>query len=133
MKEKQFPARLDELKNVLSFVSGELEENDCPMKIVMQTGVAVEEIFVNIANYAYGDNEGSAWISVECIGKKAEIIFKDNGTPFDPTSKLDPDVTLSAEQRKIGGLGIYMTKKMMDEMKYEYKEGQNILTLIKNY
>ena len=101
----------------------------------MQIDVAVEEIYVNIASYAYGDAEGEAIIraGVTDAPKSVEITFIDSGTPYDPLKKEDPDVTLSADKRPIGGLGIFMVKKSMDDMIYEYKDGQNCLTIKKNF
>ena len=100
----------------------------------MQIGVAVEEIFVNIANYAYHPDKGTATVRVEVSGAPVcvTITFVDHGVPYDPLAKDDPDVTLSADAREIGGLGIFMTKRIMDDVAYEYKDGQNILTLKKN-
>ena len=126
-------AEVENLPEVLSFLEAHLEAADCSMKAQMQITVAAEEIFVNIASYAYAPGTGTATVRLEISGapKAAVITFLDSGTPFDPLAKEDPDVTLSAEERDIGGLGIYMTKKTMDEVRYEYKDGQNILTLIK--
>lgn len=129
-------ARLDCLDEVLAFVDGILEELDCPMKIQIQMDVAVEEVYVNIAHYAYAPGTGPATVRVESVeseqGPAVAIAFIDRGIPFDPLAKPDPDVTLSAEQRQIGGLGIYMVKKSMDDVKYAYRDGQNVLTIIKN-
>ena len=133
MKEITVKAVRENLAEVLSFIEAELEQADCPIKAQMQTGVAAEEIFVNIASYAYPDGAGSATVRMEITGepKTAVITFIDSGIPYDPLAKPDPDVTLSAEERGIGGLGIFMTKKLMDEVVYEYKDGHNILTLKK--
>ena len=127
-------ANTDKLDEVIEFVDSHLEEYDCSMKTQMQIDIAVEEVFVNIAHYAYNTDIGKATIRVEISGDPIviKITFLDNGTPYDPLAKEDPDVTLSAEDRKIGGLGIFMTKKSMDNIQYEYKNGQNILTIEKN-
>ena len=134
MKELEIEAKLDNLNQVLAFVDGFLEENECSMKVQMQMDVAVEEIFVNIANYAYAPGVGQARIRIEITGepRMVQVTFIDSGVPYDPLAKPDPDVTLSAEERQIGGLGIFMVKKSMDNMLYEYKDKQNILTLQKN-
>lgn len=129
-------AKVENLSSVLEFVDTELEMNDCSMKTQMQIDVAVEELFVNVAHYAYTPEIGDVTLimdveDTEDGSKKAVITFKDSGMPFDPTAKEDPDVTLSAQERQIGGLGIYMVKKSMDEMKYIYDEGQNVLTITK--
>ena len=96
--------------------------------------VAVEELFVNITSYAYEQGEGVAvvQISVHEDPLSVEITFIDNGVQYDPLAKEDPDVTLSAKERKKGGLGIFMVKNTMDNVSYEYKDGKNILTIKKN-
>ncbi|MBR3503959.1 MAG: ATP-binding protein [Clostridia bacterium] len=133
MAELTITARVDNLEKVLAFVDGELEKLDCGMKAQMQIDVAVEELFVNIASYAYAPAEGSATICIQPdeAARAVEITFIDSGVPYDPLAKPDPDVTLSAEERQIGGLGIYMVKKSMDGMEYEYRDGQNVLTIRK--
>ena len=133
MKELRIEASLDNLDDVLRFVDQELEGADCPMKFMMQIDLAVEEIFVNIASYAYAPGKGDAVIRLEIAGNPrcAEICFMDSGVPYDPLAKADPDITLSADERQIGGLGIYMVKKSMDSMEYQRADGKNILTLKK--
>ena len=137
VRELTIEANTDNLAQVIAFLDQRLEELDCPIKIQMQMDVAVEEIFVNVAQYAYADRpdakEGKVTIRIEDLMEPAcvEVTFTDSGLPFDPLAREDPDVTLSAEQRKIGGLGIFLVKKSMDEMKYEYKDGKNILKLRK--
>ena len=122
----------EELNNVIAFVTEELETVDCPMKTQMQIEVAVEELFVNIAHYAYTPNIGDATIQVDINdARELTVTFIDSGMQYDPLAKPDPDVTLSVEQRKIGGLGIYMVKKSMDDMRYRYEGGKNILTIVK--
>lgn len=135
MREITVKATTDNLPEVLAFADGMLEESECPMKVQIQIDVAIEELFVNIANYAYTDGVGEAVIGVEITEDPAGavIMFRDSGVPFDPTTREDPDVTLAAEDRQIGGLGIYMVKKSMDEISYEYKDGCNILTIKKLY
>ena len=127
-------AKVEKLDAVLDFVNKKLEDNDCPMKTQIQIDVAVEEIFVNIASYAYAPGEGDATIEAEIYDDPLRIAirFTDSGMPYDPLAKEDPDVTLSAEERQIGGLGIYMVKKSMDEVAYEHKDGNNVFTIIKN-
>ena len=131
MSELRIKAATENLNEVLGFVDKILEENECSMKAQMQIDVAVEEMFVNIAHYAYAPSEGDAEIICEVADKVTSITLKDSGTPYDPLKKPDPDVTLSAEERQIGGLGIFMVKKSMDEVFYEHKDGQNIFTMKK--
>ena len=131
--EFETEAKNENLSQVLSFIEQHLERAGCMPKAQMQISVAAEEIFVNIANYAYKPGNGKVAVRVEVSEDPitVAITFMDNGKPFDPTKKEDPDVTLSAEERDIGGLGIFMTKQMMDDVSYEYSEGKNILTLKK--
>ncbi len=133
-KELKIEAKTENLQTVLSFIEQVLEEIDCPPKEQMQIEVAAEEIFVNIANYAYAPETGTAAVRLELSGEPqtVTVTFIDSGIPFDPLKKADPDVSLPAEERDIGGLGIYMTKKVMDSVKYEYRDGKNVLTLRKN-
>ena len=131
--ELNIEAVTENLQQVLDFVDSRLEKVGCSPKSQMQMDIAVEEIFVNIANYAYHPGKGNASVRVEVSGDPVTvtITFTDRGIPYDPLKKADPDVTLSAEEREIGGLGIFMTKKVMDDVSYEYRDGQNILTLKK--
>ena len=133
-KELKLEAADENLERVIAFVDGELEALECPQQTQMKIDVAVEEIFVNIAHYAYKPETGLALIRIETNSdpKRVTITFRDWGVPYDPLAKPDPDVTLPAEERQIGGLGIYMVKKSMDDMKYEYVDGQNVLTIVKN-
>ena len=133
MKELEIEALSENLPQVLAFVDEQLDAADCPMKIQIQIDIAVEEIFVNIAHYAYAPETGKAMVRIETLADppSVDITFIDNGVPYDPLAKADPDITLSAEERQIGGLGIFMVKKSMDDVKYEYLDGHNILTLKK--
>lgn len=124
----------ENLNQVIGFVEEMLEQYDCPMKTVMQVDLCVEEIYINIAHYAYAPQVGSATIQVDVTNDPLQvtITFIDQGIPYDPLAKEDPDITLSAEQRGIGGLGIFLVKKNMDHVTYDYKDGSNILTISKN-
>ena len=126
-------AKVENLDKVLAFTEEQLEMAGCPMKVQMQIAVAVEEVFVNIANYAYGDGEGQAVIDLEILEepKTAVFTFRDKGVAFDPLAKQDPDTTLSAEERQIGGLGIYIVKKTMDEVTYQRVGNENVLRVKK--
>lgn len=134
MKRLTVEALTENLENVLTFIDKELEGVGCSMKIQAQIDIAVEEIFVNIAHYAYEEKAGTAVVFIEITEEplSAVITFTDSGIPYDPLKKADPDITLSAEERKIGGLGIYMVKKSMDSVDYKYKDGKNILKITKN-
>lgn len=133
MKTLMVPAQLEQLDAVTEFISQELESCDCPMKTETQIIIAVEEIFVNIAHYAYNPEIGEATIRCGVGGEPLQVTieFLDSGKPYDPLKQEDPDLTLSAEERDIGGLGIYMVKQIMDEIKYEYRDGKNILIVQK--
>lgn len=134
MRELTVDATIENIEKVTDFVNEELEKLDCPMKAQIQIDVAIDELFGNIAHYAYNPNVGLATIRVEVVEDPMAVVltFIDHGIPYDPLAKEDPDIKLSAEERKIGGLGIYMVKKSMDEITYEYKDGQNILRIKKN-
>lgn len=133
MEEMVIQAVTENLQSVLAFVDRQLEDMGVSVKVKMQIDIAVEELFVNIAHYAYAPDTGMVAMQVEKSHDKSQIsiAFRDTGRPYNPLEKTDPDVTLPAEERRIGGLGIFMAKKCMDGMKYEYKNGQNILTMIK--
>ena len=124
----------ENLDEVMEFVDRNLESVGCSMKSQMQIDVAVEEIFVNICKYAYHPDKGRAVVRVGVSDEpvQVKITFIDHGKPYDPLLKDDPDVTLSADEREIGGLGIFMVKQTMDAVEYEYRDGSNILTLVKN-
>lgn len=134
MKELTIDAAVENIAKVTEFVDGQLEELGCPMKAQMQIDIAIDELFSNIAYYAYNPKVGPATVRVEVAENPLSVVvtFIDKGVPYDPLAKSDPDITLSAEEREIGGLGIYMVKKSMDEISYEYKDGQNILKIKKS-
>lgn len=135
MKELTISARLENIETVTAFVDEQLEEMGCPMKAQMQIDIAIDELFSNIAHYAYTPDTGEATVRVEVTESPLAVIitFIDHGVPYDPLAKEDPDTTLSAEERQIGGLGIYMVKKSMDEITYRYQDGQNILMIKKQF
>ena len=135
MKILTVPAERGQLDTVQSFVDEALDQVPCTLETRLQLQIAVEELFVNIASYAYTPNRGEAVISyqVEQEPPSVTIQFRDWGKPFDPLAKKDADITLSAEDRGIGGLGIYMVKNTMDDVRYQYENGQNILTIRKNF
>lgn len=133
MKELKVEATIDNIPVVTEFVTSQLDEMSCIPKAKTQIRIAIDEIFGNIAHYAYEGKTGPAWIRVEqCEEQGAVVItFTDEGIPYNPCEKSDPDISLSIEERQIGGLGIYMVKKLMDDVWYEYKDGKNMLSLKK--
>ena len=135
MKELTIEAKVENLEAVTEFVNEELEAHDCPIKAQMQIDIAIDELFSNISYYAYRPEVGYATVRVEVMENPLSVVisFIDQGVPYDPLKREDPDITLSAEERDIGGLGIYMVKKSMDEIAYEYKDGRNILSIKKNF
>lgn len=133
MSELRIEATKENLDDVLMFIDEELEKLDCSMKIQMQIDLSVEEIFINIASYAYYPDTGMAFISFESEngGSTVLISFTDAGVPYNPLEKEDPDITLTSEERQVGGLGIFLVKKNMDEVYYKYENGNNVLTMKK--
>ena len=133
MTSQTFPAKTEALPDILGFVEETLDGYGCPMKIQMAVCVAIEEVFVNIAHYAYGNGAGDMNLGIGFDEEARAITFRmtDKGVPFDPLKKPDPDITRSAEEREIGGLGIFITKKTMDSVTYAYENGENILTMMK--
>ena len=133
MKELTIEAKIENIEAVTDFVNEQLESLGCPMKAQMQIDIAIDELFGNIAHYAYNPEIGQATVRVEVVEDPLSVVitFIDNGVPYDPLAKADPDTTLSADERDIGGLGIYMVKKSMDDITYEYKDGHNILKIKK--
>ena len=133
MKELTITATVENIETVTEFVNEQLEALACPMKAQMQIDIAIDELFGNIAHYAYNPDVGDATVRVEVTEEPLAVIitFIDNGMPYDPLNNADPDITLSAEEREIGGLGIFITKKTMDSVTYTYENGENILTMTK--
>ena len=133
MKEITLDATLENIGAATDFVEEFLDEVGCPMKAKMQINIAIDELFGNIAHYAYQGEAGKATVKVEMLENPRAvcITFIDSGVPYNPLSKADPDITLSAEDRQIGGLGIFMVKKNMDDMQYSYCVGRNRLKIIK--
>lgn len=135
MNEITLAATVGNIEVVTDFINEQLEAADCPMKTQIQIDIAADEIFGNIAHYAYTPGMGDATVRIEIEEnpQSAVITFIDSGVPYNPLTQTEPDVTLSAEEREIGGLGIFMVKKTMDDLTYEYKNGMNILKIRKNF
>lgn len=134
MKELTIEAAVENIETVTEFITEELQKLDCPIKAETQIAVAIDELFGNIARYAYTPDVGKATVRFEVEEEPLSVVitFIDNGVPFNPLAKSDPDVHLSAQEREIGGLGIFLVKKTMNMVEYEYKDGQNILRIKKN-
>lgn len=133
MVERTFEAKEENIAKMLDFVGGELEKSGCSSKMQDAICVAMEEIFVNIAHYAYPDGSGTAKVAIGIDDKTdvATFVVSDTGIPFNPLERVDPDITLSAEQREIGGLGIFIIKKTMNSVVYSCENGENKLTMTK--
>ena len=130
----------ENLNTVQDFVEEMLESAGAQMRTITTVAIAVEEMFVNVAHYAYKDRTGDVTVEAgivptdDAVSPRAiRIRLTDSGIPYDPLAKEDPDITLSAEERSIGGLGIYMVKKSMDHVSYEYRDGHNIFTMEKRF
>ena len=137
MSVLQVKAEDGQLDTVLAFLGAQLEGVCCPRKTGMQVAIAAEELFINIAHYAYGAAEGEVTLRLAPFFDESAdrcgvaITFEDSGMPYNPLKKADPDISLCADQREIGGLGIYIVKKSMDEVEYEYQDGRNPMTIRK--
>lgn len=134
MREMTIDATVENLDTVTDFINEHLEECGCSMKVQTQIAIVVDELFSNIAHYAYNPEVGPATVCVEVTEgdePTVSITMIDGGVPYDPLAKEDPDITASAEERDIGGLGIFMVKQMMDDIEYRYEDGKNILTVRK--
>ena len=134
MKELTIEAAVENIEVVTDFVSAELEQMDCPRKAQTQIAIAIDELFGNIAKYAYSPEVGRATVRIDFEENPLAVIltFIDNGKPFNPLEHADPDTHIAAQDRPQGGLGIFLVKKTMDMVEYEYQNGQNILRLKKN-
>ena len=154
--ELTIPAVLEVLPNINAFVEEHLSRHACPMKVQNQILLSLEEAYVNVVNYAYGDGSGACKVVMQVYDPAATegqtdtqkqaaaeghpatvremcMYLIDTGQPFDPLAKADPDITLGADERQIGGLGIFMIKKLMDAVSYERTATENILTMKKEW
>lgn len=135
MNEITLEAIVENIERVTDFVNEQLESYGCPARAQMQIDIAIDELFGNIAHYAYRPDVGPVTVRVEVKEEPLAVVvtFIDNGVPFDPLDKKDPDILQPAHEREVGGLGIFLVKKSMDDITYEYKNGQNILRIRKNF
>ena len=134
MPEMTVEALFDQIGPVTDFVNAQLAELGCSEHVRIQVDVAIDEIFGNIARYAYQPRTGPATVHVHAEKDPLSVVitFRDRGMPYNPLSAEFNDTThLPAKQRPIGGLGLFMVKKTMDDVSYSYQDGQNILTLRK--
>ena len=131
MLELRVRAEIADIAAVTAAINELLEKHDCNMKAEMQIDVAVDEILTNIASYAYGEKRGEAEVRAKVEDGFLTLEFRDRGIPFDPMKAEEPDTTKSAMERRIGGLGIFIVKKTMDEVRYRFENGQNVLTIRK--
>ncbi len=135
MEVATFKADRNEMGNIITFINGLLEKSGWDELLMPAIDIAAEEIFVNIASYAYPeDYKGDRYARIECDvdENKGSFLFADAGLPYNPLEREDPDITLSAEERGIGGLGIYIVKQSMDEVYYSYEDGENRFRFVKN-
>ena len=133
MKELTVLATIENIPVVTAFIDEQLEALSCPLKAQMQIDVAIDELLSNIACYAYKDDTGGATVQFAFDASKSvvSITFIDRGFPFDPLEQDEPDITCPAEERSVGGLGIFLVRKTMDGMEYMYENGANVLTIYK--
>ena len=130
MKKLTVKAQIDNIADVMDFVNAELEKHNFPENAQNDLNLVVDEIFANIAHYAYDDGDGIAEVFI-CVGEKTLLRFVDSGKPYNPLEKEEPDLDIPLEEREIGGLGIHFVKNVVDKIEYEYKDGKNILTVTK--
>ncbi len=131
MDELRLDTSIENLDRLISVLDEQLEAANCPMKAQLQLDVAVEEIFGNIASYAYDGAKGLVIVQLNISGEVAEILFVDEGKPFNPLEVDEPNVEEIAQSEKLGGLGIFMVKESMDQVHYDYRDGKNFLTIKK--
>lgn len=132
-KNLTLPNDVQEVPRLAAFVEDICEVAGIDMGTTMKMNLAIEEAVVNVMNYAYPPGvKGEVRIEAGVREGYVEFVISDDGTPFNPTEVEDADTTLSAEERQIGGLGIFLVKHFMDIVEYKYVDGQNVLTLRKN-
>ena len=108
-----------------------LDSASCSMRTLFELDMVVEEVFINVASYAYPDSTGMVSLDLTLDEEQNFLCltFRDSGIPYDPLRKQSPDVTAPAEKRPIGGLGIFLVQKYSDSLSYEYADGENRLTI----
>ena len=125
----------DNITAITEFINAELEAHGCSPKARVQIDVAADELFANVVQHAYAPLVGMVTVRVNVSedDRTARITFIDSGRPFDPLSAPEPDISLPVEQRGVGGLGLFLVKKTMDDLIYEYRDGKNIVTIVKRF
>ena len=133
MKTMTLEAKIENIPVLTDFIDEQLQALDCPMKAQLQIDVAIDEVFTNIASYGYPEGDGMATVRIDFDAdtRMVSIAFEDNGIPFNPMEQPEPDVTLPIEKRQIGGLGIFLVRKTMDDVDYRREDGRNMLTIKK--
>lgn len=132
MGELTVIARQEQLEQVQSFVEEHIESRFSP-RVIQHVLLAVEEVFTNIARYAYPQGDGNATIICDIEQSGVRLTFIDEGIPYNPLSQSKPDITLNAEDRPIGGLGVYLARELMDSMYYRHECGRNVLCMEKQF
>ena len=130
MKKLTVEAKTESLHEVIDFVDGELQRSNCSSALRNDINLAVEEIFTNIANHAYQPANGNAVISI-AVGEETTIRFEDTGKPYNPLEHPDPDLDKPLIERDVGGLGVFLVKKIMDKIEYMRIDNKNVLTVAK--
>ena len=135
MKEIVIDAKRENLPILFDFLTDSLSPYSKDKRTIRKVKLCAEEAFMNIASYAYNPDTGPAKVSIDTLGSpypiKIEMVFTDKGKPFNPLTIAPPDIESGLEDRKIGGLGIFLIRKEMDEILYEYRDGENVLTMKK--
>lgn len=132
-KETTIQARTDQLDALLAMINDDLEAAGCPMEHIVTVSICAEEIFVNVAHYGYPNGEGAVRVIEEIGAETITLELQDWGTPYNPLEQDDPDVTLPAGERQVGGLGIFMVRNMMDGVSYEYRDEKNCLKMWRSW
>lgn len=130
-ESRTYEASVENLSPAMDFFSDGLTEAGVSLKSIMQLQIAFEELFVNVANYAYPDKNGKVTVSFDFSDNTAEIEISDAGIPFNPLAKPDPDLAETLEKREPGGLGVFMAKELTDEQFYVREDGMNKITIRK--
>jgi serine/threonine-protein kinase RsbW len=131
MVQLQVNGELESLSLISEFLVNSLNKFGMGDHDLFQTQIAVDEAVTNIIEHGELAPPNKITLKCEKKGDRIQVIIEDKGKPFDPTTLAEPDITVPLEERKTGGLGVYFIKKYMNQVKYEYKDGHNILTMIK--